>query len=100
MGAIATRLSDFVIITSDNPRSERPEDIIAEIAAGGVRRNYLAEPDRKEAIRRAVLMAEANDIVLIAGKGHEEYQEIGGKRIPFNDREAVEESLRHLINNK
>jgi UDP-N-acetylmuramoyl-L-alanyl-D-glutamate--2,6-diaminopimelate ligase len=45
-------------------------------------------------------MAEANDIVLIAGKGHEEYQEIGGKRIPFNDREAVEESLRHLINNK
>lgn len=99
MGAIATRLSDFVIITSDNPRSENPEEIIMEIETGATRRNYLAEPDRKEAIRRAVLMAEENDIVLIAGKGHEEYQEIGGKRFPFNDREVVEESIRHLINN-
>jgi UDP-N-acetylmuramoyl-L-alanyl-D-glutamate--2,6-diaminopimelate ligase len=99
MGAIATRLSDFVIITSDNPRSEDPEEIIREIETGATRRNYLAEPDRKEAIRRAVLMAEENDIVLIAGKGHEEYQEIGGKRFPFNDREVVEESIRHLINN-
>jgi UDP-N-acetylmuramoyl-L-alanyl-D-glutamate--2,6-diaminopimelate ligase len=99
MGAIATRLSDFVIITSDNPRSEKPEDIIGEIEAGAARRNYLAEPDRKEAIRRAVLMAEENDVLLIAGKGHEEYQEIGGKRFPCNDREVVEESIRHLINN-
>jgi UDP-N-acetylmuramoyl-L-alanyl-D-glutamate--2,6-diaminopimelate ligase len=99
MGAIATRLSDFVIITSDNPRSEKPEEIIREIEAGAARRNYLAEPDRKEAIKRAVLMAEKNDIVLIAGKGHEKYQEIGGRRFPFNDREVVEESIRHLINN-
>lgn len=99
MGAIATRLSDFVIITSDNPRSENPEEIIREVAAGAARRNYLTEPDRKEAIKRAVLMAGKNDIVLIAGKGHEEYQEIGGKRFPFNDREVVEESIRHLINN-
>ncbi len=99
MGAIATRLSDFVIITSDNPRSENPDEIIREVAAGAARRNYLTEPDRKEAIKRAVLMAEKNDIVLIAGKGHEEYQEIGGKRFPFNDREVVEESIRHLINN-
>ncbi|NJD55015.1 MAG: UDP-N-acetylmuramoyl-L-alanyl-D-glutamate--2,6-diaminopimelate ligase [Nitrospirae bacterium] len=99
MGAIATRLSDFVIITSDNPRSEDPEQIIREVEAGAARRNYLAEPDRKEAIRRAVLMAEENDIVLIAGKGHEEYQEIGGERFPFNDREVVEDSIRHLINN-
>jgi len=99
MGAIATKLSDFVIITSDNPRSERPEEIIKEIEAGAVRRNYLTEPDRKEAIRRAVLMAGENDVVLIAGKGHETFQEIGGKKYPFNDREVVEESIRHLINN-
>ena len=99
MGAIATRLSDFVIITSDNPRSENPDEIIREVETGATRRNYLTEPDRKEAIKRAVLMAENNDIVLIAGKGHEAYQEIGGKRFPFNDREVVEESIRHLINN-
>jgi UDP-N-acetylmuramoyl-L-alanyl-D-glutamate--2,6-diaminopimelate ligase len=100
MGAIATRLSDFVIITSDNPRSERPEDIIKEVEAGAARRNYLVEADRKEAIKRAVLMAEANDVVLVAGKGHESCQEIGGKRFPFNDREVIEESIRHLINNR
>ncbi len=99
MGAIATKLSDFVIITSDNPRSERPEEIIKEIASGAVRRNYLTAPDRNEAIRRAVLMAGENDVVLVAGKGHETFQEIGGKKISFSDREVVEESIRHLINN-
>jgi UDP-N-acetylmuramoyl-L-alanyl-D-glutamate--2,6-diaminopimelate ligase len=99
MGAIATRLSDFVIITSDNPRSERPEDVIREIETGAVKKNYLTEPDRKEAIRRAVLMAEENDVLLVAGKGHETYQEISGERLPFNDREVLEESIRHLINN-
>jgi len=100
MGAIATRLSDFVIITSDNPRSEKPEDIIKEIETGAARRNYLIEPDRKEAIKRAVLMAEENDVLLIAGKGHETCQEIGGTKFPFNDREVIEESIRHLINNR
>ncbi|MDH4231917.1 MAG: UDP-N-acetylmuramoyl-L-alanyl-D-glutamate--2,6-diaminopimelate ligase [Nitrospirota bacterium] len=99
MGAIATRLSDFVIITSDNPRSEKPEDIIREIEAGAVRRNYLVEPDRKEAIQRAVLMAGKDDIVLIAGKGHETYQEVGGKRYSFSDREVLEEAVKRLINN-
>jgi UDP-N-acetylmuramoyl-L-alanyl-D-glutamate--2,6-diaminopimelate ligase len=100
MGAIATRLSDFVILTSDNPRSEKPENIIKDIETGAARRNYLVETDRKEAIKRAVLMAETNDVVLIAGKGHETCQEIGGKRFPFNDREVIEESIRHLINNR
>jgi len=100
MGAIATRLSDFVIITSDNPRSEKPEDIIKDVEAGAARKNYLIEDDRKEAIKRAVLMAEENDVVLIAGKGHETFQEIGGKRFSFNDREVIEESIRHLINNR
>lgn len=97
MGALATRLSDFVIITSDNPRSEKPEEIIKEIEAGAVRKNYLVEPDRKEAIKRAVLMAGKDDIVLIAGKGHETYQEIGGKRYAFNDREVLEEAIKQLM---
>jgi UDP-N-acetylmuramoyl-L-alanyl-D-glutamate--2,6-diaminopimelate ligase len=100
MGALATRLSDMVIITSDNPRSEKPEEIIKEIETGAVRKNYLVEPDRKEAIKRAVLMAGEDDIVLIAGKGHETYQEIDGKRNAFNDREVLEEAIKQLMKNK
>jgi UDP-N-acetylmuramoyl-L-alanyl-D-glutamate--2,6-diaminopimelate ligase len=99
MGSIATRLSDFVIITSDNPRSERPERIIQEIEAGATRKNYLIEPDREAAIRRAVLIAQENDVVLVAGKGHEDYQEIEGKRFKFNDREVLERAIRQMINN-
>jgi len=99
MGSIATKLSDFVIITSDNPRSEDPEKIISEIEKGAVRRNYLIEPDRKEAIKRSVVMASEGDVLLIAGKGHESYQEIQGQRIKFNDREVLEETIRQLINN-
>jgi len=94
MGEVATRLSDFVIITSDNPRSEEPGDIIREIETGAVRRNYIVEPDRKEAIKKAIDMAGDRDIVLIAGKGHEDYQEIEGKRYRFNDREIVEEAIK------
>jgi UDP-N-acetylmuramoyl-L-alanyl-D-glutamate--2,6-diaminopimelate ligase len=99
MGAIATRLSDFVLITSDNPRSEDPGEIMREIVAGAARRNYLTEPDRAEAIRRAVLIAGDNDIVIVAGKGHEQYQETGGTRIAFNDREVLEKSIKRLIAN-
>lgn len=101
MGSLATRLSDFVIITSDNPRSERPEEIIREIEKGAAAgRNYLIEPDRREAIKKAVLMAENDDIVLIAGKGHEAYQEIAGKRYPFSDREVLEEAIRECMEKK
>jgi UDP-N-acetylmuramoyl-L-alanyl-D-glutamate--2,6-diaminopimelate ligase len=100
MGSLATKLSDFVIITSDNPRSEKPEKIINEIEAGAVRRNYFIEPDRKEAIKKAVLLAGRDDIVLIAGKGHETYQEIGGKKYKFSDREVLEEALKQFINVK
>jgi len=99
MGALATRLSDFVIITSDNPRTEKPEEIIKEIEEGAVRKNYMVEPDRKKAIKKAVLMAGKEDIVLIAGKGHETYQEIGGKRYTFSDREVLEEAIKQLMNN-
>lgn len=100
MGALATRLSDFVIITSDNPRSEKPGEIIKEIEAGAVRNNYLVEPDRKEAIRKAVEMAEKDDVVLIAGKGHETYQAIGEQRYKFSDREVLEEAIKQLMRNK
>ncbi|MEW6108673.1 MAG: UDP-N-acetylmuramoyl-L-alanyl-D-glutamate--2,6-diaminopimelate ligase [Nitrospirota bacterium] len=99
MGAVATRLSDFVIITSDNPRSEEPGEIIKEIEAGAVRRNYLVEPDRRDAVKRSVVMASEGDIVIIAGKGHETYQDIGGKRFKFSDREVLAEAIRQLINN-
>ncbi|MBC7337142.1 MAG: UDP-N-acetylmuramyl-tripeptide synthetase, partial [Clostridia bacterium] len=88
MGAIAARQSDLTIITSDNPRSEDPEQIIAEILAGflAVRRErYLVEPDRYQAIARALEMARAGDLVLIAGKGHETYQILADRVIPFDD---------------
>jgi UDP-N-acetylmuramoyl-L-alanyl-D-glutamate--2,6-diaminopimelate ligase len=100
MGAIATRLSDFVIITTDNPRSEKPADIINDIVGGVVRRNYLTEPDRKQAIIRAVMMAEKNDIVLVAGKGHENYQEIRGQKYTFSDKGVFEEAIRQVVKNK
>ncbi|MBM4135318.1 MAG: UDP-N-acetylmuramoyl-L-alanyl-D-glutamate--2,6-diaminopimelate ligase [Nitrospira sp.] len=97
MGEMATRLSDFVIITSDNPRSEEPLEIIRDIERGAVRGNYLIEPDRAEAIRKAVNMAGNGDIILIAGKGHEDYQEIKGIRYRFNDREVLEKILKDTL---
>lgn len=100
MGAIATRLSDFVVITSDNPRSERPEEIIKEIETGAVKRNYLLEPDRREAIKRAVLLAGDGDVVLVAGKGHESSQVVGGSCFHFSDREVLEEAIRQLVGGK
>lgn len=94
MGAVATELSDLVFITSDNPRSEDPEDIINEITAGVRAENYLAVTDRAEAINLAVREAGAGDTVLIAGKGHEDYQDIRGRRIRFSDREIAEDAIR------
>jgi UDP-N-acetylmuramoyl-L-alanyl-D-glutamate--2,6-diaminopimelate ligase len=84
MGALAERLADRVLITSDNPRSEDPRAIIAAIASG-MRRPADAEPDRRRAIEQAIAGAAAEDVVLIAGKGHENYQEVGAKRLPFSD---------------
>ncbi len=96
MGEIATKLSDYVIITSDNPRSENPLKIIDDILSGVTGDNYTVIPDRKDAIKYAVDMARSGDIVIVAGKGHEEYQEINGKRYPFSD----EEYLRRFITEK
>ncbi len=84
MGAIAARLADQVIVTSDNPRSEDPLAIIAAVRAG-VPQIHETEPDRARAIEKAVSEAAPADVVLIAGKGHESYQEIAGKRLPFSD---------------
>jgi UDP-N-acetylmuramoyl-L-alanyl-D-glutamate--2,6-diaminopimelate ligase len=97
MGAVATKLSDIVIITSDNPRSEEPSEIIREIEGGAVNKNYIKEPDRGKAIRKAVDMAGGSDIILVAGKGHEDYQEIKNLRYRFNDREILEEVLKNKL---
>ena len=94
MAAIAAQLSDRVILTSDNPRSEDPEQIIRDMQAGVGASSYkkvLAITNRKEAIKTACLMAEKGDIILVAGKGHETYQEINGVKHDFDDRKVIEE---------
>jgi UDP-N-acetylmuramoyl-L-alanyl-D-glutamate--2,6-diaminopimelate ligase len=96
MAAIACELSDKVILTSDNPRSEDPENIITQMKAGVPPQHYrkmLAIPDRKEAVRAACAFAKPGDIILIAGKGHEKYQEIKGVKYPFDDKQILEESF-------
>ena len=94
MGRIATDLADVAIVTSDNPRSEEPDAIIAEILAGAD--DAEVEPDRREAIARAVDAAEEGDVVVIAGKGHEQGQQFADRTIPFDDREVAREALRRL----
>jgi UDP-N-acetylmuramoyl-L-alanyl-D-glutamate--2,6-diaminopimelate ligase len=96
MAAIAVELSDRVILTSDNPRSEDPEEIIRQMKDGvspAYSRKVLSITDRKEAIRAACALAKPGDIILLAGKGHEKYQEISGVKYPFDDRRVLEESL-------
>jgi UDP-N-acetylmuramoyl-L-alanyl-D-glutamate--2,6-diaminopimelate ligase len=92
MGAVGERGSDRVIITSDNPRSEDPLRIIEAIASG-MRADAPREPDRRRAIELAVLEAAPQDVVLIAGKGHESYQEIAGRRLPFSDQAVARAAL-------
>jgi UDP-N-acetylmuramoyl-L-alanyl-D-glutamate--2,6-diaminopimelate ligase len=96
MAEAATRHSDFAVITSDNPRTEDPLEIIEDMKPGLVNENYKIIPDRREAIEAIIKMAEADDTILIAGKGAEDYQEIGNKRYPFDDRIAVVEALKAL----
>ncbi len=96
MGAAASELSDFVVITSDNPRTEEPLEIIKDITKGIGGENYIIEPDREKAIEKAVSMAKAGDTLLIAGKGHENYQEIKGVRYPFSDKEAFRKIIKNL----
>jgi UDP-N-acetylmuramoyl-L-alanyl-D-glutamate--2,6-diaminopimelate ligase len=98
MGEVAGKLSDFVIVTSDNPRTEDPNSIIHEIIPGLVKSTsndkYIIIKDRREAIYFAVKMAKDKDVVIIAGKGHETYQIIGKEIIPFDDRIVARDAIR------
>jgi UDP-N-acetylmuramoyl-L-alanyl-D-glutamate--2,6-diaminopimelate ligase len=101
MGEIAGKLADLAVVTSDNPRSEPPEAIVAQIVEG-VRRSagpdrYHVEVDRRAAIRHTLALARPGDAVLIAGKGHEQGQEFeGGRKVPFDDRVVAADELRAL----
>ena len=99
MGMAAAELSDYVVLTSDNPRSEDPLDIMND-ALVGVRRfdtPHSVEPDRAKAIRAAIEQATPGDVVLLAGKGHETYQIFKDRTIPFDDRETAREVLRGVL---
>ena len=96
MGRIAGELADSVIVTNDNPRNENPYAIIAAIAEG-LTREFTMETDRAKAITQAVSLAGKGDVVLVAGKGHEDYQEIQGVRYPFSDAEWVLNALKKRV---
>src|SRR5262249_52703278 len=96
MGEAAGKGSDFVVLTSDNPRSEDPWTIINDAVVGvqGAGAKYVMEPERRTAIQLAISDARPGDIVLIAGKGHEQAQIVGTQEIPFDDRQVAAEALR------
>jgi UDP-N-acetylmuramoyl-L-alanyl-D-glutamate--2,6-diaminopimelate ligase len=92
MGKIAAQLSDYTIITSDNPRFEDPMAIIDEVKSGFLKikdSNFEILSDRRDAIKRAIEIAKDDDAIIIAGKGHEDYQEINGVKYPFSDKDVV-----------
>ena len=91
MGEVAARLADRVVITSDNPRSEDPERIVEAIRVGAPDAEFIV--DRAAAIRRTVLAVSSTEVILLAGKGHEPYQEIAGERRPFSDVAEVRAAL-------
>ena len=95
MGEVSGRLADLTIITSDNPRFENPEDIIADIRTGIEKTDgkYVEIPDRNEAIAYASHHGEPGDVIVLAGKGHEDYQEIRGKKYPMDERVLIREIL-------
>ena len=95
MGEISGRIADFTFITSDNPRTENPEEIVKEIEVGmkKTKGNYKVVVDRTEAIREAIKMATKLDIIVLAGKGHEPYQEINGVKYPYDERIIVKEIM-------
>jgi UDP-N-acetylmuramoyl-L-alanyl-D-glutamate--2,6-diaminopimelate ligase len=97
MGKIASKLADQVFVTSDNPRSEKPEAIILDILNGiESKRKAVAVVDRKLAIQSALEEARPGDTVVIAGKGHETYQQVGSEKIPFDDAAVAESALHSL----
>ena len=100
MAAVAAKLSDKVVLTSDNPRSEEPESIIREMEAGLTdesKSNCLSITDRREAIRTAVMLAKTGDVICVVGKGHEKYQEIKGVKHPFDDKAVLRDTFKTLV---
>ena len=95
MGEVSGKLADFTIITSDNPRYEKPEEIIADIVTGIKKTDgkYITITNRKEAIAYAIHHGEPGDVIILAGKGHEDYQEIEGKKYPMDERVLIQEIL-------
>ena len=99
MGEVSGRLADLTVVTSDNPRDEDPMDIINDIVEGGVKKTdgeYVTIPDRKEAIRYCIEQGRPGDVIVLAGKGHEDYQEIRGKKYPMDERVLIKEVLEEL----
>ena len=98
MGEVSGRLADLTIITSDNPRFEEPLDIIADIRTGIEKTDgeFVEVPDRKEAIRYAIENARDGDVIVLAGKGHEDYQEIKGVKYPMDERVLIKEVVKEL----
>ena len=98
MGEISGKIADYTIITSDNPRTENPEAIVSEIEEGikKTKGKYEVIVDRVEAITKAIQMANKTDIIVLAGKGHEPYQEINGVKHPFDERIIVNEIIGKL----
>lgn len=93
MGAIASEIADYVIVTSDNPRFEDPLEIIKQITTGVKSDNFESIPDREKAIKHAISIAKLGDIILVAGKGHETYQEVNGVKTPFSDFDVAKKYL-------
>ena len=93
MGEISTRIADYVIITDDNPRTENPAEIRSQIITGCINKNFIEIDDRKNAIGQAITMLKPDDILIIAGKGHEQYQIIGDKKYSFNEEQIVKSFL-------
>ena len=97
IGEIVSKFSDFVWVTSDNPRSEDPIEIIRQILSGITKNNYIVVVDRKEAISDAITSAQNQDIVLLLGKGNESTQEVNGQFLPFSDRDVAKEVMGGLV---
>ena len=102
MGEVSSRLADLTVITSDNPRDEEPMDIINDILIGVKKADgaYVTVPDRKEAIKYCMENAQDGDIIVLAGKGHEDYQEIKGIKQPMDERELIADIIKENPNIK
>lgn len=98
MGEVSGKLADLTVITSDNPRFEEPQEIIDDIKKGMARTSgkYVEIADRKEAIRYVIANGQPGDVIVLAGKGHEDYQEIRGKKYPMDERVLIQEVLEEL----